>query len=213
MLTPANKIRVSIGAVVAVIGVIALFGAISPRHGSEPPAGSAAANSTAKSEEDSAIREMSRSEIDVATALALKEAETSIPTDSVTSSLEPPSVSETAHEIAWPSHVITVASMASTRGQAEIFVGAAEMTDATPVVVVQLIGDFMVLRSAPPPIESLLSSSGLSEPGTAASQNWARGQVMTVVADASSGQVLDFGLVSSSDPKVSLPNPKILYQR
>ena len=103
--------------------------------------------------------------------------------------------------------------MASTRGQAEIFVGAAEMTDATPVVVVQLIGDFMVLRSAPPPIESLLSSSGLSEPGTAASQNWARGQVMTVVADASSGQVLDFGLVSSSDPKVSLPNPKILYQR
>lgn len=102
----------------------------------------------------------------------------------------------------WPEDVNLAAMVVDTRGHAQPYVSAGESDDPTPVVVVQLLGDFAVQSGHPGPVGSEHQGGGV-----------AKGQVMMVVADAKSGQVLDFGLEPSSDPSLSLPDAYVLFRR
>jgi hypothetical protein len=125
------------------------------------------------------------SEIAVATAVAHAEADTSQPGSSG---------NNTGDAKAWPTNVTSVYTVMSTRKVASQWVDNSVPDSDQNVVVVRMEGDFSVYTSGP---------EGSSPNAT--------GTRMTIVADASTGQVLDFGMDQSAD--ATLPNAIAIYQK
>ena len=94
-----------------------------------------------------------------------------------------------------PSNVSTVRSTGSHRRAVTSLVGAKSAPDDVQVIVVQMTGSFSVQIPAPP-----------------GSPTHATGTVMTIVADAQTGQMLDFGLTGPSSAPV-LPHSQTLLSR
>lgn len=120
----------------------------------------------------------------VALALAHQEAETSVPAGVATGN----------DAFGWPANVRHVEISAGTRRAASRLIDNSAVPDDRDVVVVRLVGDFVFTVTGP---------KG-SAPSTA-------GHVMTVVADATTGDVLDVALLGSGAPAV--PNTKAEFDR
>jgi hypothetical protein len=93
----------------------------------------------------------------------------------------------------WPSNVTSVEYVASHRQPAEGFVDGTSIADNRSVVVLRMTGRFSVAIIAPK-----------------GARPYATGTVMTVIIDASTGQVLDFGLDNTAR---ALPSPVVAFRR
>jgi hypothetical protein len=94
----------------------------------------------------------------------------------------------------WPSNVSSVSYIGTHRQTASQFVDGSHVPDNRPVVVLRMTGRFSV---------------AISSPG-GASPSYATGTVLTAVLDATTGQVLDFGLNNAAKP---LPGPVVAFRR
>lgn len=95
----------------------------------------------------------------------------------------------------WPSYVTSVQAMANvTRAEASALTSSTT-SDQTGVIVVRMTGNFLVEHSAP-----------------AGASSTTRGSTMVVVVDATTGQVLDFG-VGSEDTYPPLANAAVIFAR
>jgi hypothetical protein len=104
-----------------------------------------------------------------------------------------PLLAAAAKASSWPTNITGVEYIGTYRQTAEQFIDGTTTTDNRAVVVVRMTGQFSVLISGPQ-----------------GAQQYATGTVLTAVADASTGQVLDFGLDNSAK---ALPNPVIPFSR
>jgi hypothetical protein len=95
----------------------------------------------------------------------------------------------------WPDNVTSVQALSMNRRKAVTYVDGSEVPDDRPVVVVRLLGSFSVPASGPQ-----------------GSKGFASGNTMTIVADAATGDVLDFG-VEEVDTPTALPSSSILYSK
>jgi hypothetical protein len=93
----------------------------------------------------------------------------------------------------WPSNLSSISYIGTDRQTASQYVDGSAVPDSRPVVVLRMTGQFSVMISAP-------------EGGS----NYATGSVLTAVLDATTGDVLDFGLGTSATP---LPSPVVAFQR
>jgi hypothetical protein len=93
----------------------------------------------------------------------------------------------------WPANITGVQYIGTYRQTAEQFIDGTTTADNRAVVVVRITGQFSVLISAPQ-----------------GANPYATGTVLTAVADANTGQVLDFGLDNSAK---ALPDPVIVFSR
>jgi hypothetical protein len=93
----------------------------------------------------------------------------------------------------WPSNVTSISYIGTDRQTASQFVDGSPVPDDPAVIVLRMTGHFSVAVSAP---------EGAS--------TYVTGTVLTAVLDASTGQVLDFGLDTSGTP---LPTPVVAFQR
>jgi hypothetical protein len=89
---------------------------------------------------------------------------------------------QTDQPTGWPTYVESVSYAASTRQQAGEFVNSSTPGDSTPVVIVRLTGHFEM---------TMVSTFGPSSPTSIDAR------VITVVADATTGAVLDTGATLS----------------
>lgn len=130
----------------------------------------------------------------VAMKVAQYEADTTTP-DSPSS----PSASATAAVAAgrWPANVSGGSYSLTDRANTASLVGLSTTTDDRPVVVVQMTGNFAVETTAP-----------TAPAGSAAPISVVTGQNEVVVADAGTGQILDFSL---SNNATQLPSAQSLY--
>lgn len=98
-----------------------------------------------------------------------------------------------ARASSWPVNVTSVQYIGTYRQTAEQFIDGATIADNRAVVVVRMTGHFSVPISAPQ-----------------GAYPYATGTILTAVLDASTGQVLDFGL---DDSAKALPNPVVEFRR
>lgn len=97
---------------------------------------------------------------------------------------------------AWPTDTQTVVYRAATRAAAEKLIDGVAAPDDRNVIVARLVGMFSVVTTAP------------NENGGLAS-----GTVMTVAIDPDTGQVLDFGLESTSAAAPPMPGSTPVFSR
>ena len=95
----------------------------------------------------------------------------------------------------WPANVQSVSMTLMTHGAAKAYVGTLPDSDSRPVMVIQLTGEFSAGHSAPP-----------------GQQPYTTGQVLTTVVDASTGDVLDFGVDGLSSARI-LTHATTLFDR
>jgi len=101
-----------------------------------------------------------------------------------------------ASDTAWPTNVDSVSYSLSTRQAAVNYLDGSQALDDRPVLVIRMTGDFSVLRAGPSGAPSSAS-----------------GKLMTIVIDAASGDVLDFGMDPSSDALPEMPNSVDAFSR
>jgi hypothetical protein len=94
----------------------------------------------------------------------------------------------------WPANVQRVTLVGSSRKDASQFVDGSPAEDDRRVVIIRMLGDFSVANTGP-----------------AGSNPFSTGHQMTIVVDATTGDVLDFGL--ESQPTTALPNAIQQYGR
>jgi hypothetical protein len=184
------------------------------------PVGQIAAHATVRFEMRLAVPADARSgELDLAWSLAMPEAPTAKAAVTVTSahgaltaeqralaldtakteawssppSGNPPATTGASGQAGWPSNVDQVSAILTTHADAMQYVGAAG-SDATPVLVIRLVGDFSWVTTGPP------------------GHGPATGNVMTIVIDAHTGAITDTGL-EPQDPPRPLPDATVLFTR
>ena len=94
----------------------------------------------------------------------------------------------------WPANVRQVTMVGSSRKDASQFVDGSPAEDDRRVVIIRMLGDFSVDNTGP-----------------AGSNPFSTGHQMTIVVDATTGDVLDFGL--EPQPTAALPNATQQYSR
>lgn len=94
----------------------------------------------------------------------------------------------------WPANVSAVLMIGSSRSNASQFVGDYTSPDDRKVTVIRMVGTFEVATTGPP-----------------GSSHVATGRFMTVVVDATSGDVLDFSVTDS--PRAMPTQAHGLFQR
>jgi hypothetical protein len=104
-----------------------------------------------------------------------------------------PLLAAAATASSWPANVTSVEYIGTDRQTAEQFLDGTTIPDDRAVVVMRMTGNFSAMISAP---------EGASP--------YVTGTILTAVLDASTGQVLDFGL---GDSATALPNPLVAFQR
>jgi hypothetical protein len=123
-----------------------------------------------------------------AVRVAQNEARMSMPPGSVSTANTPPN-----GEAGWPWNVERVEATVTTHAAAMPYVGASG-GDAARVLVIRLVGHFSWVTTGPP------------------GHGPATGNVITVVADPHTGQVVDSGLERQNPPR-NLPDATVLYVR
>jgi len=132
----------------------------------------------------------------VANDVAHYEANTTTPSSP---SIQPPGMSASlASGNGWPSNVTTVSYLQTDRDMTANWVGVATAPDDRPVVVVQMTGRFAVETTAP-----------TLPNGTPPPKQVETGTTELIVADASSGTILDYSL--SNNPAISTPAFESVY--
>lgn len=113
-----------------------------------------------------------------------------------------PGVQQPTTSNGWPSYVTQVRALAGlSRSDAQKYVDASSVNDDRPVIVVRLIGHFAEEHTGPAPVSP-----------SAQSNNVSTGTAIDIVADASTGQVLDFGIGRSED-EPALQGAETLFTR
>ncbi len=98
-----------------------------------------------------------------------------------------------ARASSWPSNVTSISYIGTHRQTASQFVDGSHVPDNRAVIILRMTGQFSVAISSP-----------------LGARPYATGTVLTAVLDATTGQVLDFGLDTSARP---LPSPVVAFQR
>ncbi|MGH3407191.1 MAG: hypothetical protein ACRDRJ_32530 [Streptosporangiaceae bacterium] len=93
----------------------------------------------------------------------------------------------------WPPNVGSISYIGTGRQRAQQFLDGSRVPDNRPVIVLRMTGHFSVVISAP-----------------LGATPYVTGTVLTAVLDATSGQVLDFGLTNASK---LLPGPVVAFRR
>jgi len=93
----------------------------------------------------------------------------------------------------WPSNVTSISYIGTDRQTASQFVDGSPVPDSRAVTVLRMTGQFSV---------------AISSPG--GGPTYATGTVLTAVLDATTGQVLDFGLDNSA---TAIPGPVVAFRR
>jgi hypothetical protein len=110
-----------------------------------------------------------------------------------TSSASASLVASAAQASSWPANVASISYIGTDRQTASQFVDGSPVPDDPAVTVLRMTGHFSVAISGPQN-----------------ARDYATGTVLTAVLDATTGQVLDFGLDNSA---TSLPSPVVAFQR
>ena len=100
---------------------------------------------------------------------------------------------------AWPANVTAVDITLTNRARTAAWVGLQKAEDNRAVVVIKMVGKFAVMTSGP-------NVTGKTE----APAQIARGTQEIIVADAKTGQVLDFGLDNGN---VAMPHAIVVFSR
>lgn len=151
---------------------------------------------------------LSAAEESVAKNAALKEVYGSIPGRPGT---RVPIATDASSQPIWPENVNRVEAERMTRGEAQKFVSSALNSDDCAVLVVRITGSFEMVTTGPS-LPTSSNGAGAAQASSGAS-NVLSGQVETLVVDAVSGQLLDFGMDPDLNGLPDFTNSTVIWAR